>query len=108
MGFDALANAMNGACVALLGTPQVYAPEGAPPVTVQGIFDNNYVDAKASTEHGFTITAPAVFFRLSDLPTDPRQDDPTITASNGTQYTIKSAQPDSAGGILLMLTKKVE
>ncbi len=105
MTFSQLVSNMDGACSALLGAPLKYKPASGPEVEVPGIFDENYIDVKASTEHGFNTVGPAAFFRLADLPTDPRLDDPTITAPNGKKYTVKAVMPDSMGAVVITLTK---
>ena len=66
-----------------LGGPVRYAPSSGAPVDVSGIFDAAYVRADAG-QAGVVSSGPAVFLRLSDLPTDPEEDEPTITVDGAT------------------------
>lgn len=84
------------------GAPITYTPDGGAPVVITGIFDARYVLAKGDAESGVETLGPAVFVRLSDLPTDPEDDDPTITIS-GVVYRVVERRPDGIGGIVLAL-----
>lgn len=87
---------------ALGGEPVTYAPEVGIPVTVTGIFDEQYVLAKGTAGTGVESLGPAVFFRLEDLPTDPEEDEPTLTIQ-GKEYRVVERRPDGMGGIVLAL-----
>lgn len=99
---DQLAKA-DRACQAVFGTPVLYAPEEGGAVTVSGIFDSAYVRVNAG-EAGVSSCGPAVFLRLEDLPTDPREDDADYTIEGATYRSIE-AQPDGQGGVLVQLQK---
>lgn len=114
MGYaDLVAKADRVALRELGGEPVTYAPQVGAPVVVTGIFDAQYVLAKGSAEAGVEMRVPAVFLRLEDLPTDPEQDDPTITigaapgrtASLVGNYRVREHEPDGMGGIVLGLHK---
>jgi hypothetical protein len=83
----------------------VYLPEGCAPVNVTGVFDENYVLAKSDDEAGVETIGPAVFFRLEDLPVDPREDEPTIAIRN-IDYLAIERRPDGMGGIVIALRRK--
>ncbi len=84
-----------------LGGPVLYAPTVGEPVEVRGIFDAAYIKTDAG-EAGMVSSGPAVFLRLSDLPSDPEDDEPTITIG-GVAYRVREPQKDGAGGVLLLL-----
>lgn len=84
------------------GVPVTYAPGVGDTVEVTGISDANYVLADPDGEVGVEIVGPAVFLRLSELPSDPDDDDPTITIT-GSEYSVRARRRDSLGGVVLML-----
>lgn len=87
------------------GESVTYDPEGAAAaVVVTGIFDEHYVLAKGSAEAGVETLGPAVFLRLEDLPTDPEDDEPTLTI-RGVSYRVTERRPDGLGGIVLALRR---
>lgn len=88
--------------LATFGEPVTYAPLVGAPATPTGIFGDEYVLAKGSAEAGVSTSSPAVFLLLADLPTDPRQDKPTITV-RGVAYRVHEKLPDGMGGIVLAL-----
>ena|SRR6185503_1017921 len=107
MAFSDLVAAADRVAMADLGGESVtYTPTvGSPPpaaVPVTGIFDSKYVLAEGDAHAGVEALGPAVFFRLSDLPTDPEVDDPTLTI-RGNVYRVVERRPDDMGGIVLAL-----
>lgn len=109
MSFSALVAAADRAAQSALGGETVtYTPTvGAPPpaaVQVTGIFDEQYVLAKGSAEAAVETLGPAVFLRLEDLPTDPRDDEPTLTI-RGVVYRVRERPTDGMGGIVLGLRR---
>src|SRR5512145_1036130 len=89
------------------GSPVIYTPGVGAAVTVRGVFDALYVKVDAGNT-GVSSSGPAVFLRLSDLPTDPSDDlgaRVTLAAPHpqaGT-YKVREAQPDGMGGVHLLL-----
>lgn len=103
MAFSDLVAAADRAALALVGGEVVtYAPETGLPVPVTGIFDARFELVKGDSQAGVEATAPAVFFRLSDLPADPEDDEPTLTV-RGCDYRVIERMPDDMGGIVLVL-----
>jgi hypothetical protein len=101
--FNALVELADRAAMALLGGSTItYTPQGGVPVQVTGIFDAPYVLAKGDAEAGVETLGPSVFFRLEDLPTDPEDDEPTLTIG-GAVYRVDQRRPDGIGGIVLGL-----
>lgn len=87
------------------GVPVTYEPQYAQdgaPVTVTGLYDAQFVLAKGGADAGVESLGPAVFLRLSDLPTDPEVDEPTITVGLS-RYRVTERRPDGCGGVLLVL-----
>lgn len=99
--FDLIARADRTAQRVLGGVPVVYTPQDGAPVTVTGIFDAQYLLIE-SGETRVEGRHPAVFLRLSDLPTDPDQDEPTVTIG-AKEYRVTERRPDGLGGVLLVL-----
>lgn len=99
---DLVADVDRAALAALGGEPVLYRPAGGDPAPIVGIFDAQFVLAQGDAEAGVEAAAPAVFFRLSDLPTDPELDDPTLTIG-GRDYRVIQRKPDGFGGIVLVL-----
>lgn len=96
---DLVAAADRAALVHLGGTEVTYQPSVGAPVTVDGLFDENYT---LFTNEG-EIRGPAVFLRLEDLPVHPDDDDPVLTIG-GTEYRVRGRQLDGLGGIHLVLS----
>jgi hypothetical protein len=82
----------------------VYTPEGGVGVPVSGVFDEMYVLSKGDAEAGVETLGPAVFLRRAELPTDPDDDEPTLTI-RGSDYRVVERRPDGIGGIVLALRK---
>lgn len=93
--------AADRAALHLLGGPVSYAPSVGPPVDVVGIFDPTFVTASAG-EAGVATYTPAVFLRLSDLPSDPAGEEVRITVK-GIEYRSWRAQKDGQGGVVILL-----
>lgn len=108
MSFDDVIARVDRAAIRVFGesTPVLYLPDEdyaeATPVT--GIFDEQYVLAKGTAEAGVEALGPAVFLRLEDLPTDPEDDDPTLTIRD-VDYRVIERRPDGMGGIVLALRR---
>ena len=90
--------------LATFGEPVTYTPLVGTPVTPTGIFGDQYVLASGSAQAGVSTSNPAVFLLLEDLPTDPREDKPTLTV-RGVVYRVHEKLPDGMGGIVLALRK---
>jgi len=87
----------------ILGEDVTYAPSVGEVVTVGGVFDAAYVRVDAG-EAGVSSSGPAVFLRLSELPSDPMTDTPVLTI-RGVEYELREVEPDGMGGVLLLLHK---
>lgn len=104
MAFPALLAMADRAALQHLGGSVRYTPEYGEPVDVSGVFDAAFVTADVSAQQGVVSSSPAVFLRLSDLPTDPEVDDPIITV-DAVQYRVKEPRKDGQGGVLLILRR---
>lgn len=85
-----------------LGGPVTYTPGVGAAVDVRGVFDALYVKVDAGNT-GVSSSGPAVFLRLSDLPSDPSDDVAARVTVAGTQYKVREAEPDGIGGVHLLL-----
>jgi hypothetical protein len=83
------------------GDVVVYTSSEGAAVTVRGMFDRPSVTVEAG-EAGVSSSGPAVFLLLGDLPTDPSDDNATVTVSGNT-FGIREARPDGKGGVYLLL-----
>lgn len=104
MAWPALLEGADRAAIRIFGDGNTvqYAPRNGDPVTVTGIFDAAYVRVDEGRA-GIVSSGPALFCRLSDLPSDPELDeDPTVTV-DGVNYSIKEPQKDGQGGVLMLL-----
>lgn len=105
MSFPELVTAVDRAVQGHLGAVAVvYEPYLAPAVEVQGLFDANYVLVEGGAV-GVESTGPAVWLRLEDLPSDPREDENVKVTIGGTRYTVRERKADGMGGILLVLLR---
>lgn len=105
MAFSDLVAAADRAGQQLLGGEDVtYAPAVGAPVTVTGIFDEQYVFASGGGANaGVETIGPAVSIRISDLGSvNPLTDDPTITI-RGIDYSVWERKPDGMGLVVLAL-----
>lgn len=105
MAFTDLILGVDRAAQTILGGETItYQPTAGGSVNIVGIFDAQYVLVKGSAEAGVEALGPAVFFRFSDLPVDPEDDDPILTIRSVT-YRVIERRPDDMGGIVLALRK---
>lgn len=88
-------------CLAILGELTQYSDGGAA-VDVVGIFTAHYVRVDAGRA-GVQSSGPAVFYKLSDLPSDPQVIDPSSIVVDGTSYKVAECKKDGEGGVLLLL-----
>ena len=103
MGYAALVLAADRAAQAHLGSvTATYTPGGGDPVSVVGLFDERFVKVSADPHGAVESIGPAFFCLLADLPTDPEDDDPTLTIG-GVAYDVVERQRDGLGGIRLLL-----
>lgn len=103
MAFSDLLAAADRIVLSHLGGTVRYQPQVGVAVDVTGIFDQAYqLATPGSGGPGVESSRPAVFLLLSDLPTDPDQDEPTITV-DGVSYTVRERQKDGRGGVVLLL-----
>jgi hypothetical protein len=104
MNWPGLVAQSDNTLVRAFGIPTTYDPATGPAILVTGIFDAAYVRVEAG-EAGVASAGPAVFYRLSDLPVDPENDDPTITIT-GVAYRVVEVMKDGQGGVLMRLHVK--
>lgn len=106
MAFPDLLVMVDRLALDVMGESVTYAAEFGDPVTVTGILDVPDANTSTGTVGGPIIenVRPQVFFRLSDLPSDPDEDTPTITA-RGIEYRVRERQKDGQGGIILFLAE---
>jgi hypothetical protein len=87
-----------------LGGAVTYTPTVGDAETVRGIFDATYTKVDAG-EAGVSLTGPAVFLRIGDLPSDPVTDITATVTVGSQEYKVREAEPDGTGGVLLLLQR---
>lgn len=107
MGFADLLAATDRVVLAQLqGDPVTYTPLWGEAVVVPGVFSAAHHIVDVGTA-GVVSSIPAVFVRLSDLPSDPDAEEggPTVSVA-GKNYSVREVQRDGEGGAMLLLTEK--
>lgn len=84
------------------GVAATYTPNGGDPVTVNGIFDNEYEEVGFG-DVGLESSSPAFTCRESDV-TGVAQGDALVI--NSVNYLIRNPQPDATGMVVLILEKQ--
>lgn len=102
MSFADLLQSVDGTTREVLGEDVVYTPGVGAAATVRGVFDAAYIQVEAGNA-GVSSSSPAVFLRLSDLPSDPSDDTACRVTVAATVYKVREAEPDGQGGVLLFL-----
>lgn len=97
-----VANA-DAALLAVLGVGTTYVTGAGVTAQPKGIFTAAYVRVEAG-HAGVSSQTPAVFYRLVDLPSDPDEDEPTITI-DGVSYAGREVEKNGQGGVYVLLTK---
>jgi hypothetical protein len=100
-----LTGVVNQVVVRQFGDATTYTTQLGQAVSVRGVFDEAHVLVEAG-EADVSSVGPAVFYRLSDLPVDPLEDEPEIVI-RGVSYEVREARKDGQGGVLLLLRKVV-
>ncbi|HAU4319040.1 TPA: hypothetical protein F6U59_05625 [Serratia marcescens] len=97
----------------VFGDPVEYRPGGgAEPYTISGIFDRAYTQEVEPLDDGSTIntTKPVLGVRDSQFRAPPKQGDRVLVGIVGglpvnTLFAVADVQPDSHGGMKLILNK---
>lgn len=84
-----------------------YQPAVGGTVTLNGIFDAQYILAKSDGEAGVETLGPAAFFSRSEvakMPVDPELDDPTLVI-RGVTYSVTERRSAGLGALVLVLIR---
>ena len=84
------------------GTAATYTPSGGSAATVNGIFDNDFVEVDAGGGVGIALQQPRFVCRTADVSTASEGDAIVISSVN---YTIRIVQDDGTGMTTLVLEK---
>ena len=84
------------------GSAATYTPNGGSAATVNGIFDNDFVEVDAGGGVGIALQQPRFVCRTADVSTASEGDAIIISAVN---YTIRIVQDDGTGMTTLVLEK---
>ena len=77
-----------------------YTPDGGSPVTISGIFDNEFFEADAGGMVSVAIQQPR--FQCSTSSVSGAEEGDALVV-NGVSYTIRVVQPDGTGVTMLVL-----
>ena len=93
------------ACRNTFGIPVRYNPTDSDPIDTIGIFDAAYEAVEIDTA-GVAVSTrrPVLDFRLQDLGVEPEAGE--LVAVNGATYQVMDVQPDSQGGVRLILHRE--
>jgi len=100
-----------GPTIAIFGEGQgmrpIYTAEGAPPVEIDGVFDEAYREVDLiDTGVGANTVMPVLGVRLVQFARPPRQGELITIPRVGKDYVIKDVRPDGHGWAKLMLGVK--
>lgn len=84
------------------GVSAVYTPSGGSPVTISGIFDNEFYEADAGGSVTIAIEQPRFACATSSVPAAVEGDTIVISAVS---YVIRVVQNDGTGTTILVLEK---
>jgi len=82
------------------GTAATYTPNGGSAVTVNGIFDNDFVEVDAGGGVGFALQQPRFVCRTADVSSAAEGDALSV---EGTAHTIRIVKDDGTGLTELVL-----
>lgn len=98
MSFRNLEDAVIDLCGQVMGQSVTYTPTVGSPVTINGVFDNSYVDID-----GVVSLKPTLRINLSDLASAPAKGDSVSISS--VSYRVLESRADGYGGSTLILQK---
>lgn len=94
--------ALTASCRDVFGETVTYTPQTGAPLTINGIYDDAYIEVTAAGDgSAITSTFPVLGVLLSDLPAPPLQGDQYSVARTGETLVVKEVRPDSHGWAIL-------
>lgn len=84
------------------GTAATYTPSGGSAATVNGIFDNEFIEVDAGGGVGVALNQPRFHCRTADVSSAAEGDAITIS---GVAYTVRIVQDDGTGMTVLILER---
>lgn len=84
------------------GVAATYTPSGGVAATVNGIFDNDFIEVDAGGGVGVALQQPRFHCRTADVSTAAEGDAITI---NSVAHTVRIVQDDGTGMTMLVLEK---
>lgn len=106
MDFNSLISVASDATLTHLGEDVTYTPTVGAAASVRGVFDASFQRADVATP-GVASSGPAIFLRLSDLPSDPETDTTATVTVSGTAYRTVSCEKDGRGMVVVHLHEEV-
>lgn len=83
------------------GVAAVWTPLAGGPVTVSGLYDDDFVNLLASGEFGQSGSQPQLLVRASDKPANAAHGDTIVI--DGDAFFVAEFQPDGTGMVRVML-----
>jgi len=84
------------------GTAATYTPSGGASSTVNGIFDNDFIEVDAGGGVGVALQQPRFHCRTADVSSASEGDALVVS---GVNYTIRIVQDDGTGMTMMILEK---
>jgi hypothetical protein len=84
------------------GTAATYTPSGGASSTVNGIFDNDFIEVDAGGGVGVALQQPRFHCRTADVSSASEGDALVVS---GVNYTIRIVQDDGTGMTMMVLEK---
>jgi len=84
------------------GTAATYTPTGGVAATVNGIFDNDFIEVDTGGGVGVALQQPRFHCRTADVPSAAEGDALVVS---GVNYTIRIVQDDGTGMTMLVLER---
>jgi len=103
VGFTDLMDSALGACTSVLGEQVSYTPQGGSAVTINGIFDNRFIEIGKGGGMPVMSRRPTLGIRNSDLLALPAIDDQVVV--RGTTYKVIETDDGGDGSTLLILAR---
>lgn len=104
MAWDDTVGAILDTCNATFGVDTQYSHNGAPAVSIRGIFDAAHVAVDPETGAPISSSEPVVGYKVAELPGDPIYGVDTVKIK-GVDYRVVDDQKDGQGGVNLILKR---
>ncbi len=92
-----------GPAVGIFGEPVTYTYAAGAPISITGVYDEQYVGVDVADGQQVTSSMPVLGVRLSQFPLMPQQGDTLFIQRTAETFVVKEVRPDGHGAAKLML-----